>query len=106
MKNIIKLNNLTKSSYSMSEVAEILGFKNHRKLYQFVRQYNIVQGSEPAREFLIVGYFEQHFKEIKNKNGKTFKRAQFIRVTPKGVVFINELHQLLTKNFYVSSFRK
>lgn len=90
----------------MTEVAELLGFKNNRKLYNFLRQYNIVQGREPAREFLIVGYFEQHSKEIKNKEGRTFKLAPFIRVTPKGIVFINELHHLLTKEFYASLFRK
>lgn len=106
MKKIIKISDLEKTSYSMAEVADLLGFKNNRKLYQFLRRYNIVQGSEPVREFLIVGYFEQHFKEIKNKEEKTFKLAPLIRVTPKGVLFINELYQLLTKDFYVSPFRK
>lgn len=106
MKKVIKLNDLEKSSYSMAEVAELLGFKNNRKLYNFLRQYNIVQGREPAREFMIVDYFESHVKEIKNKEGRTYKLTPFIRVTAKGIVFINELHNLLTKDFYVSSFRK
>lgn len=106
MKNVIKLNDLEKSSYSMAEAAELLGFKNRLTLYHFLRQYNIVQGREPAREFMIVDYFESHVKEIKNKEGRTFKLTPFIRVTPKGIVFINELHHLLTKSFYVSPFRK
>lgn len=106
MKNIIKLSTLTKSSYSMAEVAELLGFKNNRKLYHFLRQYNIVQGREPAREFIIVDYFESHVKEVKDKEGRTFKRDSYVRVTPKGIVFINELYHLLTKDIYVFPFRK
>jgi len=106
MAKVIKLSDLEKSSYSMAEVAELLGFKNNRTLYCFLRQYNIVKGIQPAREFLIVDYFECCQKEVRNKEGRTFKLVPFTRVTRKGVLFISELHQLLTKDFYVSAFTK
>ena len=88
----------------MKEVAEMLHFNSRNKLFEFLRRYNILIGSVPAREFQIMGYFDVIQYHIRNKEGKPFKTVPLIRVTESGVKFIKELHKLLTKDLYVSGF--
>lgn len=88
----------------MEEVAIRLRFKNRNSLFKFLRRYNIIVGSYPAREFIIMDYFGTIDYPIKNKKGETFKKVPVIRVTQKGMKFIEKLHNLLTADLYVSAF--
>ena len=96
---------MNQTIYTMAEVTEILGFKNKQKLFAFLRNYIILQGQVPAREFLIMGYFETRPYHIYGKNRQyAFKTVQLIQVTPNGLKFIQNLHKLLTKDLYASPF--
>ncbi|AXE17959.1 hypothetical protein DR864_09535 [Runella rosea] len=100
----IKLKELLKDSYSMKETAELLGFKNRAMMFSFLRRYNIINGSLPAREFLIMEYFDVQNYKIRNRKGECFKAVPLIRVTQAGVKFIEDLHHLLTKDQYAPHF--
>jgi len=103
MKKQINISKTDSCTYSMEEVSKIVGFKNRSMLFRFLRRYSIIKQNKPASEFLITGYFTVLDYGIRSKEGKVFKYTPVIRVTGKGIHFINDLKNTITKDFYVQS---
>lgn len=88
---------MVNTNYSIKEAAEMFGL-TRKELFNFLRRYNLLNGTVAALEFVLSGYFIQIRKEIKNKGYN--KNVDVVLITDKGVKWLQKVLRLFKPNIY------
>lgn len=63
------------------------------KMFNFLRRYGILDDEMPKPELIAQGYFTMEFRSV--KNGSFTKTARVVKISQKGIAFIQRLIKLI-----------
>ena len=80
--------------YTMSQAAKLTGKMGRNKLYEFLRNEEILMHhNEPYQTYCDLGYFKLEQVPKYNNKGRLYRYFPVLFVSPKGIDFIKKLIQ-------------
>ena len=82
--------------YSVKDAAQMIEHpltNTQPKMFRFLRSYGILDGMMPKPELIVQGYFTMEFSMV--KNGSFSKTVPLVRISQKGITFIQKLIKLV-----------
>jgi hypothetical protein len=82
--------------YSVKDAAQTINHpltNTQPKMFNFLRRYGILDDMMPKPELIVQGYFTMEFRLV--KNGSFMKTVPLVRISQKGITFIQRLIKLI-----------